>query len=71
MSDFQADYFEDFQSMTDWEGLEEDNFEECAISFLSEALGQAEQICAALKRCCRLQHQNLLATRTDKGGPER
>jgi hypothetical protein len=71
MGDFQADYFEAFQSMTDCEDLEEDDFEECARGFQSEALRQAEQICAAPKRNFRIQHQYLFATRTDKGGPER
>jgi len=50
MSDLHANSFEDFQSMTEWEDLEEHDFDEASIDFAPEAFGLAEQLHGFLLR---------------------
>ncbi|MEJ2418620.1 MAG: hypothetical protein P8Y45_17150, partial [Exilibacterium sp.] len=50
MSDFRNDDYEDFQSMTDWEAYEEDDFDECDMDCRSDAFNQAELILSFIER---------------------
>jgi hypothetical protein len=55
MSVFRNDYYEDFQSMTDWEAYEADDFEaddfdNCDIDCRSDAFNQAELILGFIER---------------------
>lgn len=50
MSDFRNDDYEDFQSMTDWEAYEEDDFDECDMDCRSDAFNQAGLILSFIER---------------------
>jgi hypothetical protein len=50
MSNLHANSFEDFQSMTEWDDSEEDDFDEASIDFAPEAFDLAEQLHGFLLR---------------------
>jgi hypothetical protein len=50
MSDFQSEYFEDFQSMTDREAFEEDDFDGSGTGYSSDAFNEAAFILRFIER---------------------